>query len=469
MLNYFPSYFSRRAIVCYIAALVTVSLLYANYAMYWYWWVFGIVEVVGFFAGSHYLTTHWAQKSSKEFQKSLFGLSLALRIFAVFFLYWFFDTMTGQPFMFAAADSIGYHEEASWMAECFHGGYLDAYLSYIQGQSGVSDVGYPFWLGLQYIVTGNSIIIARIIKAVLSAWMSVLVYQLAMRNFGESTGRMAGIFCALMPNLIIYCGMHLKETEMVFLTVAFLERTDYLMRQPKFKPQHFILPLLLGGSLFLFRTVLGVAAMGAWLVSVLFTSKEIIKTRNKVLLSAMLGVVLLFSLGGKIFVESQRYWERRNENQELGLYQKTARGNQMAKYAGAAVFAPMIFTIPFPTMVETEGQETFRMQHGGNFDKNITSFFTILALFLLVWRKQWRSHTLIGTFTIAYLAILTLSAFAQSERFHIPSLPIELIFAACGVSMMTNRHKKYFNAWLVLMFVADVAWAWFKLKGRGMA
>lgn len=173
-------------------------------------------------------------------------------------------------------------------------------------------------------------------------------------------------------------------------------------------------------------------------------------------------------MGGKIFTESQRYWERRNENQELGLYQKTARGNQMAKYAGAVVFAPMIFTIPFPTMVETEGQETFRMLHGGNFVKNILSFFTIGAIIMLLWKKRWRAHTLIGAFLIAYLAILTFSAFAQSERFHMPALPLELIFAACGISMMTNNYKKYFNAWLVLMFVANIAWAWFKLKGRGL-
>ena len=120
-------------------------------------------------------------------------------------------------------------------------------------------------------------------------------------------------------------------------------------------------------------------------------------------------------------------------------------------------------------MVETEGQETFRMLHGGNFVKNIRSFFTRGAIIMLLWKKRWRAHTLIGAFLIAYLVILTFSAFAQSERFHMPAIPLELIFAACGVSLMTNKYKKYFNAWLVLMFVADIAWAWFKLRGRGLA
>ena len=46
-------------------------------------------------------------------------------------------------------------------------------------------------------------------------------------------------------------------------------------------------------------------------------------------------------------------------------------GNQFAKYASKSIFAPMIMVIPFPTMVETPGQENQRMIHGGNYVKNI--------------------------------------------------------------------------------------------------
>ena len=55
-------------------------------------------------------------------------------------------------------------------------------------------------------------------------------------------------------------------------------------------------------------------------------------------------------------------------------------GNSLAKYTGAAVFAPLIFTIPFPTMVDVGSQEDMRLIHGGNFVKNVTSGFVILAI-----------------------------------------------------------------------------------------
>ena len=40
-------------------------------------------------------------------------------------------------------------------------------------------------------------------------------------------------------------------------------------------------------------------------------------------------------------------------------------------YAGAAVFAPMIFTIPFPTMVDIGFQQDMRLIHGGNWMRNV--------------------------------------------------------------------------------------------------
>ena len=122
---------------------------------------------------------------------------------------------------------------------------------------------------------------------------------------------------------------------------------------------------------------------------------------------------------------------------------KREGGNKFSTYASGAVFAPMIFVIPFPTMVETPGQENQRLIHGGNYVKNILAFFTMLALFLLIKEGKWRDHLLIGSFTIGYLAVIALSAFAQSERFHQPALPFVLIFAAYGISRSEKKTKKY--------------------------
>ena len=73
-----------------------------------------------------------------------------------------------------------------------------------------------------------------------------------------------------------------------------------------------------------------------------------------------------------------------------------------------------------------------------------------------------------GAFTIGYLLVVANSAFAQSERFHQPALPFLMVFAAFGISKVTNTQKKYFTWYMAFIFIAIVAWSWFKLAGRGM-
>ena len=108
------------------------------------------------------------------------------------------------------------------------------------------------------------------------------------------------------------------------------------------------------------------------------------------------------------------------------------------------------------------------MMNGANFIKNILSGLTILALFLLLVRGDWRRHVLPIATMCGYLLVLVFSNFAHSERFHFPVLALELLFAAYGVTQLTNKHKRWYVIWLVGVCVANIAWAWIKLKGRGL-
>ena len=151
---------------------------------------------------------------------------------------------------------------------------------------------------------------------------------------------------------------------------------------------------------------------------------------------------------------------------------KRDNGNAFAKYAGKSVFAPLIFTIPFPSMVRPyEGQDVQQLLNGGNFVKNILSGFTIFAMFILLISGKWREHLLPLSFMLGYLLVLTMSIFAQSERFHQPAMPFEFMFAAYGLSVaVTNmKYKQWFTYWCVFMFVACIVWNWFKLAGRGLS
>jgi hypothetical protein len=41
--------------------------------------------------------------------------------------------------------------------------------------------------------------------------------------------------------------------------------------------------------------------------------------------------------------------------------------------------------------------------------------------------------------------------------------------AAYGISQVNNKTKRYYMFWLAFIFVAILAWSWFKLAGRGLA
>jgi len=468
MLTYFPKYFTSKAITLYIVGLIACNIIFFSHPLNPIWWMFGLVEVIGFFYFANELTRQWSVFTEKKFLRSLFQSALVIRIGWMIFSYIFYTYMTGKPFEFDSGDSTGYHIEGMEITDLIQTGNLHVWLDSMKNRP--SDSGYTFYLGWQYLLTGKSIIIARLIKTLLGAYTCVLIYKFTLRNFGEEVGRMAAIFCMLMPNLILYCGLHTKEVEMVFLTVAFMERADWMFRSKRFNVVEIAPPVLLAGSLFFFRTVLGASAIMAMFTTLVFTSSKLIGFGKRLLLALwILGVVAYF-IGGTVSTEVESTWNTRSDNQKRALNWASIakKGNKFSEKIGAAVFAPLILVIPFPTVIETPNQENQKIINGGNFVKNMLAFFTLFALFTLIRTGKWREHVLIGTFTIGYLLILALSAFASSERFHQPSLPFELIFAAVGVSLMTNNEKKYFKWWMAFMFVAMIAWSWFKLAGRGM-
>ena len=81
-----------------------------------------------------------------------------------------------------------------------------------------------------------------------------------------------------------------------------------------------------------------------------------------------------------------------------------------------------------------------------------------------------RKHVFIIAYTVGYLLVLVMSEFAQSGRYHMPILPLLMIFAAYGIQgeKGNKRIRKSFNLVLVFEVFICIAWNWFKLKGRGM-
>lgn len=470
-----PKFITNRAMITYLLAMIGCSVLYSANILSLQWWIFGLISVLGFFAFANRQTKLWINVTPKTFAKKLFWSAFAIRVIWVFVSYYLHYQWTDTPFSINAADELWYEETAHYAANMLREGDLNLYTN-VTNFSGYafSDSGYPMYLSIIYWIFQDSILIARIIKAALSAWTVVLIYKVAARNFGESTGRMAGIFCMLMPNLIYYCSLQLKEIEMVFLAMLFVERADWLLRQPKLKFMPTMAVMLIPLTLFTIRTALAATLVMAFFCALLLTTGRISGAGKRFVLILATGIFVLVmfftstSIGGDIM----DMWQRGGSGQQENMEWRSRRegGNNFAKYAGAAVFAPMIFTIPFPTMTEITGQENQMMIHGGNFVKNIMSYFTIMSLFILLFSGTWRKHVLPIAVLCGYLVVLVFSSFAQSERFHLPILPLTLMFAALGISLIKENPwvKRYFSYWCVLMFLAAIIWNWFKLAGRGM-
>ena len=474
---FMPKRISDISMGTYFLALMACTLLYSRHILDWKWWIFGIISVVGFFYFANRQSKLWLNIRPTTFTKRLFWGSFLLRVVWVLVSYYLYFQWTGTAFSIGAGDELVYDASAKEIADALRNGNYNIFKTaqFSMGHyESISDLGYPMFLGLIYWIFWDSILIARIIKALLSAWTAVLVYKVASRNFGESTGRMAGIFCMLMPNLIYYCSFQLKEIEMVFLAMLFVERADWLLRQPKLKAMQTVAVMLIPLALFTFRTALAATLVAAFFSALLLTTGRVsgFGKRAVLVIVAAIFAVTMFLTSTSIGSEVSQMWQARGSGQQSNMEWRSRRdnGNVFAKYAGAAVFAPMIFTIPFPTMAEVPSQENQKMIHGGNFVKNILSFFTIMALFILLVTGNWRKHVLPLAVLCGYLVVLVFSSFAQSERFHQPILPLTLMFAALGISLIKENPwiKRYFSYWCVLMFIAAIAWNWFKLAGRGM-
>lgn len=490
-LTYFPKYFSNKAIGTYCITMIAIGLIFYSRALPLYLWLFGFVSIILFFAGSNSLTKKWARNSTKTFERKVFWTAFFIRFAYVIFIYYFNNGRYGHYYESNIGD-IGFYVPTAWQAaqivtgglpfsgELLPPSYQNMSLweipkMWMDWNIGFSDIGYMFYLTMVYILTGgiSDVIIPLIIKSAASAYTCILLYRIAQKHFGESVGKMTAIFCILQFNIIWWCGSMMKETEMILVSSLFIYRMDKVLSGHNINPWHIAGTIFVGLLIFTFRSALGMVAFAASIAALTFATKRQISTGKKILAGILIVGGMAIAMGDTIKEEINEVVEvaQDSDYQQTNMNWRTGRahGNEFAKYAGAAVFAPLIFTIPFPTMSYTWLDQEMLMQvNGGNFEKNILSFFVIFAMFSFLRRRNWRDHLLPIAYTLGYLAALVLSVFAQSGRFHMPIIPFEMMFAAYGVSLMNNKNKHWFNYVLVFEFIACIGWQWFKLKGQGL-
>lgn len=493
MQDVFPKWLSTYPIVTYILALMVVSFMYSEYSLPWYYMLSGVVAVMVFFLyGSTAIKDTSLDKIRKEsrFEKRIFLIAFIPRVLWMFLIYYIFIQSYGDAFGFENADALYYDNLGQYVKVLIDNGnfHFNDEISKWSGHDDIADMGYGIYVGVIYWIMGSNgietsmgvggdsgcVIMVRLLKCLLSSLTVVLIYRLTKRNFGVQVGRVAAILCALWPNFWYYCGCHLKEVEMVFLSVLFVEQADQMLRSRQFTAWKVIPVLLIAATIFTFRSSLAIVAILSLVFAVVMSSSRVVSWGKRIIVGGLALILIGVSMGNRIQEQAQEMVTLvQSGNQQTSIEEKTksAHGNVFAKYAGSAVFAPLIFSVPFPTIVRPyEGQEVQQLLNGGNAIKSIMSCFVIFALIISLLSSKWRNYLLPLSFMSGYLLVLTMSAFAHSERFHQPAMPFEFMFVAYGLNIAVSKkkYKRWFTYWCGLMFIACIVWNWFKLAGRAL-
>lgn len=475
-----PQWFAVYAIASYVVALVGVNIMFPQYATEWYFWLFGITWVAGFFYLSVRFSKLWSVfrvRKKKAFEKELFWTGFGIRALYAIVVLLFYIEMTGNPHEFATADSTSYIATAEWLARGWNDGYISDVISTLASKS-FSDLGFPLYIFLPVLLFSSNaaVFVICFINAAFGAYTSVIIYRITSRSMDETTARMAAIFCMVHPVLICYVGFTLKEVFMTWLLVLFVDMADRMMTSRKYTFEAMAPLVIVGLALFMFRTVLGMVAILSVGFALLLIDSKIVSWGKKIIMGAVLTGVMLLVVSDNIMKEidkirqadvlgeQQTAMEKRYGSEKGG----EVSGNAFANYAGATVFAPMIFTIPFPTMVNIGFQEDMRLIHGGNWVRNVMSGFVILAMIMLLLSGDWRRYTLMVSVVLGYLVVLVFSAFAHSLRFHVPVIPLEMVFAAYAITNLRKNQKNWYLIWCLFMIITCVGWNWIKLRGRGL-
>ena len=470
--------------------LIGSSIAFFFVAMFACWGVFGYVpafdlwmvaaiSVVLFFYGGSVMSKNWSHAGEKRFAQNVFVAGLIVRFLFVLYMYYIFNPEHYGTTYGDGADVTWYmpfgEAIAQWIRNGFDGTFEQLRLKW---GSAIDDVGYPIWLGIEYWLTGSvsDVLIPFVVKSIIGAYCAICIYHIAKRHFGEGTARLAAIFVCVNPNMIYWCGSMFKEAEMVFLVCVAVDLIDKALTSGKKLTFKSLLPgIIVAFYLFFFRSALGLIMFLAIFAHIIMASERVMSMGKKVLAGVLVAVTLFVGVGDRLRSQTEKMIDAaQSDYQAKNMEWRSERkdgSNSLAKYASAAVFAPLIFTIPFPTFNQAEATQYLQMQlAGGSYIKNIISFFVILVMFMMLISGEWRRHVFILAYTVGYLAILVVSSFAQSGRFHMPIWPMLMLFAAYGIQIAKTNAKvrKWWPMVLVIEVVACLAWNWFKLKGRGM-
>ena len=460
-------YIALYGVGVYLLALLVISIVFHDHALELKWMLWGIGEVLFFFVLTTIFYPRWKDDKPKKFWLKVFWVALAIRLLYVVLSYYYFKLSLGFAFD-GPGDAVGYYNRSVALSRYIRRGDFGIVIDFLKSYSmGFSDHGYLIWLTFLHTIFGRSVLVARVFKALMSAYLCIVVYKLSSRTFGERTGRLAAVMCVFMPILIQLTGMHIKEMEMIFLSILALERMDYLIRSKKYTFWNILFPVLLIGLSFGFRTVIGMCLIFAFLVFVILSPNHLVNRKGKIItLSVTVAVFLVFFFTA-VGSEMKIIYRLNFSGTDYMAKKYESLGLKYGEIAKSKYLFPGAFVLPLSPMVDISPDHN-KMIHGSTYVKNFLAFFAMLAIVIAIRQRKWRDFSLIGAYELSYLAIIMFTFTSNSERFHEPAIPLILVMAAYAMTHLRRKDLKIFYVYCGVLLVALFVWNWLKLSARGL-
>jgi hypothetical protein len=466
-----PRKFTQIALVFTFTVLFIHFALFPQYGLPWGLLVFGISVIVLFFNAMTFYTRKWRLFPDKSFVKSLFITSFFIKVvfLACTLLLIIVVDPKSYPFEIGGGDDSRYYDRAgSAIADGMFKTDLQKSLRHFYADK--ADFGYPTYVGFVYYIFGRETLLLRLLSILFSCFTVVMIYKLARNIYNEEIGRLAGIMAMLIPVMLWFDTMAVKESIMTFLIVLTLYIQSEIIQSRKINIAKIL--FLATGIFLLFFFRLFLVGLLSLVTAVFFLLNLSNRRISRVtVLAAFLIIIIVLSTiiveSGSLeefkvlMTQSQTQLEGELENAALGRgvsYQRTLIIPFLL--AGAIV-------TPFPSLLYfDEGQLTMVSHYFNELVRNCLYFFGFLGIWIS-YKKYFRKSSLVVLYTFGYIFVLAVAGKSFQDRFQFPAFPGMLILIAVGLV----QGKKYFSKWPLYLFViglAILAWNLFKLSIRGL-
>ncbi|WP_438711920.1 glycosyltransferase family 39 protein [Aquimarina muelleri] len=462
--------YSGIAIVFSILVLSIHILFFSEYTMPLFILLGGMGIIFLFFISLWYYTKYW--KGINFFTKKLFFHSIIYRIFGVILLYiltMLYDPES-LPFEISAIDSVNYHASGKLVADTIEkGGSVFKTLSLVW--KGKSDYGFSIIIGILYYIFGKFALVIKIFNVVIGSFSVIRIYQITRYIYDEQRARLTSILMMIMPPLLWFGAMVLKETFLIFVILNIGYFVTKLIYAPKIKLWILAFIVLQIGITLYFRTVLAPLLLICVLLQIIF-----LKTRKKHyrIVSILISISLIYAtyfvvnqIGMKENVDAIVAASQNQFENEL-----THSANSRGISYTTAIVAPLLIAgaivTPFPSLLDFEEAQLGIFAHFHNeIIRNCLYFFVFLGLYQVIKNRR-KGSIFILSFAIGYILILAISGISFQDRFQILALPFLIIFMADGIYTNSPKKTKNWAIYLIFIFTAILMWNLFKLSNRGL-